>query len=152
LIRVQAQDFDAGAEITAMRARIAEAGADTGGLCSFIGVVRAGKGDDKITAMTLEHYPGMTEKELARIEAEARDRWPLDDVLIIHRTGSLVPGDQIVLVLTASAHRKAAIEACEFLIDWLKTQAPFWKSEESAGEARWVAARATDDAAAAKWD
>lgn len=150
--RVQSHDFDAGAEITAMRARIAGAGADTGGLCSFIGVVRGGQGAGQITAMTLEHYPGMTEKELTRIEAEAQDRWPLDDILIIHRTGRLVPGDQIVLVLTASAHRKAAIEACEFLIDWLKTQAPFWKSEEAAGEKRWVAAKASDDKAAAKWD
>ena len=150
MIRVQQEDFDTGAEINAMRARIA--GADAGGLCSFIGVVREGEGADQIAAMTLVHYPGMTEKELAGIEAEARQRWPLADVMIIHRTGRLIPGDQIVLVLTASAHRKAAIEACEFLIDWLKTKAPFWKSEESAGDTRWVAARASDDEAAAKWD
>lgn len=148
MIRVQTEDFDAGAEIAALRERAG----DVGGLCSFIGVVRAGTGSERIIAMTLEHYPGMTEKEVARIEAEARQRWPLEDVTIIHRIGRLVPGDQIVLVLTASAHRKAAIEAAEFLIDWLKTMAPFWKSEESAGETRWVAARASDDEAAAKWD
>ena len=150
MIRVQTEDFDAGAEIDAMRERCADA--DTGGLCSFIGVVRAGEGADQITSMTLEHYPGMTEKEMARIEAEARQRWPLADVLILHRTGRLVPGDQIVLVLTASRHRKASLAAAEFLIDWLKTKAPFWKSEETAGEARWVAARASDEEAAAKWD
>ena len=152
MIRVQTEDFDLGAEITAMRARLADSGADTGGLCSFVGVVRGGSGSGEITSMTLEHYPGMTEKELARIEVEARDRWPLDDVLVIHRIGRLEPGDQIVLVLTASAHRKAVIDSCEFLIDWLKPKAPFWKSEEAAGEARWVAARASDDAAAARWD
>lgn len=148
MIRVQTEDFDAGAEIAAMRLRIT----DAGGLCSFIGVVREGAGPEKIIAMSLEHYPGMTETELARIEDEARERWPLEDVAIIHRIGRLVPGDQIVLVLTASAHRKAAIESAEFLIDWLKTKAPFWKSEETATEARWVAARASDDEAAAKWD
>ncbi|MBT6291085.1 MAG: molybdenum cofactor biosynthesis protein MoaE [Rhodospirillaceae bacterium] len=148
MIRVQSQDFDAGAEIAASRER----SGDAGGLCSFIGVVREGAGPQQIIAMTLEHYPGMTEKELASIEGEARERWPLEDVVIIHRIGRLVPGDQIVLVLTASAHRKAAIEAAEFLIDWLKTKAPFWKSEEAVGETRWVAARASDDEAAAKWD
>ncbi len=148
MIRVQSEDFDAGAEIAASRERAG----DAGGLCSFIGVVREGAGPEAIVAMTIEHYPGMTEKELARIEAEALQRWPLEDVVIIHRIGRLVPGDQIVLVLCVSAHRKAAIEATEFLIDWLKTKAPFWKSEEAAGETRWVAARASDDEAAAKWD
>ena len=152
MIRVQTEDFDVGAEIAAMRARLADIGADAGGLCSFIGVVRGGSGSGEITSMTLEHYPGMTEKELARIEVEARNRWPLDDVLVIHRTGRLEPGDQIVLVLTASAHRKAVIEACEFLIDWLKTKAPFWKLEEAGGEDRWVTARNSDDEAAARWD
>lgn len=152
MIRVQTGDFDTGAEIAAMRARSGESGADIGGICSFIGVVREGDDADQITAMTLEHYPGMTEKELARIEAEARARWRLADSLIIHRTGRLAPGDQIVLVATASPHRKAAFEAAEFLIDWLKTQAPFWKSEETANGPRWVEARASDDDAAAKWD
>jgi molybdopterin synthase catalytic subunit len=101
--------------------------------------------------MTLEHYPGMTEKELARIEAEARARWPLEDVLIIHRHGRLEPGERIVLVATASAHRQAAFDACQFLIDWLKTRAPFWKREEGPAGARWVEARAEDDDAAARW-
>ena len=137
MIRVQTQDFDAGAEIDAMRERCADADADAGGLCSFIGVVRTGAGADQITSMTLEHYPGMTEKEMARIEAEARQRWPLADVVIIHRPGRLVPGDQIVLVLTASRHRKASLAAEEFLIDWLKTKAPFWKLELTKVRSLW---------------
>ena len=101
--------------------------------------------------MTLEHYPGMTEKMLTKLEAEARARWPLEDCLIIHRFGRLEPGDRIVLVATASAHRQAALEACGFLIDWLKTKAPFWKLEETAAGTQWVAARASDDHAAARW-
>jgi len=151
VIRIQTDDFDVGAEIADLRARAGTSGADIGGICTFVGVVRGGAGEDKITAMSLEHYPGMTEKELARIEGEANSRWPLADSLIVHRTGRLAPGDQIVLVLTASPHRKAAFEACEFLIDWLKTQAPFWKSEETEGGARWVEAKNSDAAAAAKW-
>jgi molybdopterin synthase catalytic subunit len=144
-VRVQREDFDVGAEI----ARVTKESGDVGGVASFIGVVRGGS--DAIAAMTLEHYPGMTEKELARIEAEAHARWPLAGSLIVHRTGRLVPGDNIVLVVTASAHRAAALESCQFLIDWLKTQAPFWKHEESARGPRWVAAQEADDAAAAKW-
>jgi molybdopterin synthase catalytic subunit len=101
--------------------------------------------------MTLEHYPEMTEKALAKIEAEARDRWPLEETLIIHRYGKLEPGDRIVMVATASAHREAAIEACHFLIDWLKTQAPFWKLEETPSGGEWVDARSSDDAAAERW-
>ena len=102
--------------------------------------------------MTLEHYPGMTEKMLGEIEAEARARWPLDATLIVHRYGRLEPGDRIVLVVTASAHRKAALESCEFLIDWLKSRAPFWKLEETGAGAQWVAARDSDDEAAARWE
>jgi len=146
MIRVQVDDFNVGDEIKAMTA----GKTDIGGVCSFIGLVR---GDDgALDAMTLEHYPAMTEKELARIDAEAHERWPLDDSLIIHRHGRLVPGDQIVLVLTASRHRAAAFEACAFLIDWLKTQAPFWKSEETRDGETWVAAKASDNAAAERWD
>jgi molybdopterin synthase catalytic subunit len=106
----------------------------------------------RIEGMTLEHYPGMTEKALAEIEAEALKRWPLDASLVIHRHGRLQPGDDIVLVIAASAHREAAFEACAFLMDWLKTKAPFWKLEESAGKSRWVEARDHDDAAARRWD
>lgn len=101
--------------------------------------------------MTLEHYPGMTERQLAAIEAEARGRWPLEDCLIIHRHGRLEPGDRIVLVLTASAHREAAFQACQFLIDWLKTKAPFWKLEETSDGGQWVEARSSDDELAARW-
>jgi molybdopterin synthase catalytic subunit len=147
-VRVQREDFDIGAEIAA----VGRAGADVGGIASFLGVVRGGEGGSAIGAMTLEHYPGMTEKELARIEAEALSRWPITASLIVHRYGRLEPGDNIVLVVTASRHRQAAFEACEFLVDWLKTKAPFWKSEEAAGGARWVAAKDDDDAAAARWD
>jgi molybdopterin synthase catalytic subunit len=120
-------------------------------VCCFIGIVRDMAGDKEIAAMTLEHYPAMTEKALQKIEAEARSRWPLEETLIIHRHGRLAPGDRIVLVATASAHRQAAIESCHFLIDWLKTKAPFWKLEETPDGGQWVDARATDDAAAARW-
>jgi len=146
-IRVQSEDFDTGAEI----AKISAGSTNVGGVCSFVGLVRDADDGKSITAMTLEHYPGMTEKQLSKIEAEAHERWPLDDSLIIHRYGRLEPGEQIVLVVTASAHRKAAFEACEFLIDWLKTKAPFWKSEETADGTTWVEAKATDDDAAEKW-
>jgi len=147
MIRVQREDFDAGAEIAALtRGR-----GDIGGVTSFIGLVRDMAGGDKISAMTLEHYPGMTEQQLAAIEAEAKQRWPLDAVLIIHRYGKLKPGDRIVLVATASSHRDAAFDACRFLIDWLKTKAPFWKLEETNAGPRWVEAKDSDDQAAAKW-
>ncbi len=147
MIRVQREDFDAGAEI----AGLGRGNHGVGGVCAFIGKVRDISGDAGVDAMTLEHYPGMTETELARIETEARSRWRLEETLIIHRYGRLEPGDQIVLVATASAHRAAAFEACEFLIDWLKTKAPFWKREEGPDGARWVEARSEDDQAAARW-
>ena len=147
-IRVQREDFDIGAEI----ARVGKEGNDVGGIASFVGIVRGGDGEDAIGAMTLEHYPGMTEKELERIEAEARARWPISASLIVHRYGRLLPGENIVLVVTASRHRHAALEACEFLIDWLKTKAPFWKNEETADGGKWVDAREADDAAAARWN
>jgi molybdopterin synthase catalytic subunit len=148
LIRVQSEDFDCAAEIRALTA----GRDDIGAVVSFTGLVRRGAGDAAIEAMTLEHYPGMTEKELERIEAEARSRWPLSDATIIHRHGRLEPGDNIVLVVTASAHRQAAFEAAEFLMDYLKTNAPFWKKEDrQEGEGDWVAAKSGDDTAAARW-
>ena len=147
MIRVQREDFDLGAELKALTA----GNHGIGGLCSFVGLVRDMAAGDQIGAMTLEHYPGMTEKELERIEAEARERWPLDATLVIHRYGRLEPGDQIVLVAAASAHREAAFEACHFLIDFLKTKAPFWKLEDTPGGGQWVDARATDDTAAQRW-
>src|SRR5579864_1427079 len=147
MIRVQREDFDVGQELAALT----RGAATIGGLASFVGLVRDAAGSDRIEAMTLEHYPGMTERQLAEIEAEARRRWPLDAVLIIHRFGRLLPGEQIVLVATASAHRQAAFESCQFLIDWLKTKAPFWKLEETPEGARWVDAQASDDAAARRW-
>jgi molybdopterin synthase catalytic subunit len=147
LIRVQTEDFDVAQEL----ARVRRGDHGIGGIALFVGVVRAGAGDETIRAMTLEHYPAMTERALAKIEAEAKARWPLEAVTIIHRYGRLEPGDQIVLVIAASSHRQAAFEACEFLVDWLKTKAPFWKLEETTGAARWVEARASDDDAAARW-
>ena len=147
MIRVQRKDFDVGAELKALtRGRH-----EIGGVVSFVGLVRDMAGDSKIGAMTLEHYPGMTEKQLAAIEAEALQRWPLTGSLIIHRYGRLEPGEQIVLVITASGHREAAFEACHFLIDWLKTKAPFWKLEDTDTGAQWVTAEARDDKAAARW-
>ena len=145
MIRVQREDFDVGAEMAAM------SGKNIGALASFVGLVRGEDGNAAIGAMTLEHYPGMTEKKLAEIEAEARERWPLEDCLVVHRYGRLEPGDRIVLVITASSHRQAALESCAFLIDWLKTSAPFWKLEERGDGEDWVEARASDDAAAEKW-
>ena len=148
MIRVQAEDFDCGAEIGALTA----GRDDIGAVVSFTGLVRRGEGAAAIRAMTLEHYPGMTEKELERIEAEARSRWPLSACTIVHRYGRLVPGDNIVLVVTASRHRQAAFEAAEFLMDYLKTSAPFWKKEElQEGEGNWVNAKSDDDAAAQRW-
>ena len=148
MIRVQRDDFDVGAELT----RLTAGNATIGGVCAFVGLVRDMADADQVSAMTLEHYPGMTEKMLGEIEGEARARWPLDETLIVHRYGRLEPGDRIVLVVTTSAHRKAALESCEFLIDWLKTRAPFWKLEESGAGAEWVAARDSDDEAAARWE
>jgi molybdopterin synthase catalytic subunit len=146
-VRVQAEPFEPGAEL----ARFARGRTDVGGVASFVGLVRNEHGGEAVTAMTLEHYPGMTERELAAIEAEARRRWPLQDSLVVHRFGRMLPGEPIVLVATASAHRHAALEACAFLIDWLKTRAPFWKQEETPSGTRWVEARAGDEAAAARW-
>jgi molybdopterin synthase catalytic subunit len=126
-----------------------------GAVCSFVGLVRdgiAGAGGAAVTAMTLDHYPGMTERQLAAIEAEARRRWDLADVLVIHRYGRLEAGDRIVLVATASAHREAAFQACQFLMDWLKTKAPFWKLEHTAEGDRWVEARDSDDDLAERWE
>ena len=147
MIHVQREDFDAGAEL----ARMTAGRADIGGLASFIGIVREKTDAGALSAMTLEHYPGMTEKRLAEIEAEAARRWPLAASLIIHRYGRLLPGERIVLVATASSHRQAALESCQFLIDWLKTKAPFWKLEETAAGSQWVAAQETDDRAAERW-
>ena len=148
MIREQREDFDVGRELD----RLAADNPAIGGIASFIGLVRdvvgPGGGKDRVSALTLEHYPGMTEKKLSEIEAEANRRWPLSASLIIHRYGRLEPGERIVLVATASPHREAALAACHFLIDWLKTEAPFWKSEETPGGERWVEARAEDDAAA----
>lgn len=147
-IRVQREDFDTGREIEALTA----GNTAIGGVASFIGLVRDLAGGTDVGAMTLEHYPGMTEKMLAEIDAEANRRWPLQASLIVHRYGRLEPGDRIVLVVTASAHREAALEACHFLIDWLKTKAPFWKLEETGdGASKWVEARASDDTAAGRW-
>lgn len=147
MIKVQQEDFDIGAEIAALT----DGNHNVGGLAMFVGLVRDLAPQGKISAMTLEHYPGMTEKRLAEIAAEARSRWPLEGVLIIHRYGRLEPGDRIVLVAATSAHRQAALDACAFLIDWLKTKAPFWKLEEGAAGAEWVDARESDDQATAKW-
>ncbi len=147
MIRVQREDFDLGAELRAL----SEGDHGIGGVASFVGLVRDMAGGEKVGAMTLEHYPGMTEKMLGRIEAEALARWPLNASLIIHRYGRLEPGDQIVLVATASPHREAALESCHFLIDWLKTKAPFWKLEDTPEGGQWVDARDSDDTAAARW-
>lgn len=154
MIRVQTEPFDIGAELAALTA----GRTDLGGLACFVGLVRDfaprdgdGNEDERIQAMTLEHYPGMTEKMLARIEEDARRRWPLDACLILHRYGRLLPGEGIVLVACAAAHREPALEACTFLIDWLKTKAPFWKREETPEGDRWVDSRASDDARAGRW-
>ncbi len=146
-VRVQEADFDVGAELAALTA----GNHKVGGLGVFIGVVRDTAGDAAVAGMTLEHYPGMTERQLAAIEAEAVARWPIEASLIVHRVGRLAPGENIVLVACASAHRQAALDATAFLIDWLKTKAPFWKLEETADGESWVDARESDDAAAARW-
>lgn len=147
MIRVQREPFDVGAEI----ARLCAGDTAAGGVCVFIGRVREFAHGAALEAMTLEHYPGMTERQLQALEAEARRRWPLAATLIIHRYGRLLPGEAIVLVVTAAAHREAAFAACRFLIDCLKTTAPFWKAEETAAGRRWVDACAADDAAALGW-
>ena len=151
-ISVQVEDFNVAAEI----AEFTCGRVDIGGLGCFIGVVRADKGatstDHAVQALTLEHYPAMTIKALARIVDEAEQRWDLLNCTVIHRVGRLIPGDNIVLVLSASAHRQSALEATSFLIDWLKTKAPFWKREEFLnGQAAWVEPKESDEAAAARW-
>lgn len=142
VVRVQAEPFDAGAEIAALHV----GHADIGAIASFLGVVRA-----PAEALTLEHYPGMTEAAMRAIADEAAERWPIRAGIVVHRVGRLLLGEPIILVAVASPHRGTALDACGFLIDWMKTKAPFWKREEAGGEAGWVEARAADDAAAEKW-
>jgi molybdopterin synthase catalytic subunit len=144
-VRVQRADFDLGAELAALRA----GRTDIGALVSFTGLVR--DVGDGLIGFELEHYPAMTEKALRAIEAEARARWPLQDALIVHRYGPLAPGEQIMMVATASAHRQAAFAAAEFLMDYLKSRAPFWKKETTAAGSAWVDARESDEAALARW-
>lgn len=146
-VRIQHEDFDAGAEIARLRGINPQIGA----VASFIGVVRDLNDGDRVAEMTLEHYPGMTEQSIADILVQARGRWRVLDALVIHRIGTLKPTDQIVLVIVASAHRGDAFAACEFIMDYLKTQAPFWKKELTGAGARWVEARTADDIAAARW-
>jgi molybdopterin synthase catalytic subunit len=147
-VRVQQEDFDIGAEVR----RLTAGRTDIGAIVTFTGTVRGGDERAPLSSMTLEHYPGMTERELARVEAEALQRWPLQASLIVHRVGTLKPGDNIVLVVTASAHRQDAFASAEFLMDYLKTRAPFWKNEAGAGgKTAWVDARETDDRAVARW-
>ena len=147
-IVVRSEAFDLGAEVDAMR----RGRTDIGAIASFVGLARDMNEGSGVAAMTLEHYPGMTEKALGRLVEEAKSRWALLDVTVIHRIGRLLPGDPIVLVAVASSHRGEAFAACEFIMDYLKTQAPFWKKEETPAGERWVEARASDDAAAARWD
>jgi molybdopterin synthase catalytic subunit len=146
-ILVQAQDFDVGAELRLLTANRT----DVGGVASFIGLVRDMNDGKPLTAMTLEHYPAMAKAQLEALAKDAQQRWPLLAGVIIHRYGRLTPGDQIVLVATASAHRQAAFESAQFLMDWLKTKAPFWKQEESAAGTSWVTCREADATAADKW-
>jgi molybdopterin synthase catalytic subunit len=146
-VRIQTEDFDAGAEIAALRRGNPKVGA----VASFIGVCRDANDGDAVSTMTLEHYPGMTEKELEKIVDEARRRWDVIDILVVHRVGELRPTDQIVLVVVTGAHRGEAFAACEFIMDYLKTQAPFWKKEQTPQGGRWVEARASDNEAAGRW-
>ena len=147
-VRITTEDFDAGREIAALRGHDRRVGA----VASFIGTVRDVNDDASVVTMTLEHYPGMTEKALHAIVEEARGRFDILDALVIHRVGELRPADQIVLVAVTSAHRGDAFDACRFIMDYLKTRAPFWKREETPAGARWVDARASDDEAAARWE
>lgn len=147
-VRVQTEDFDVGAEVARLRANNPAIGA----VASFIGVVRDGNEDAEVAAMTLEHYPGMTEKALEAIVEQARARWSVEDLLVVHRVGRLAPTDQIVLVVVTSAHRGEAFAACQFVMDYLKTEAPFWKRESTAAGERWVEARESDDAARDRWE
>jgi molybdopterin synthase catalytic subunit len=147
-VRLQREDFDAAAET----AKITRGRSDVGAVVTFTGICRDREAGHGVSALTLEHYPGMAEEEITRHVAQAEARWPLMGVTVIHRYGRLVPGDNIVLVVTTSAHRAAAFAAAEFLMDFLKTRAPFWKQEERADGSAWVDAKETDDAAAGRWD
>jgi molybdopterin synthase catalytic subunit len=147
-VRVQVEDFDIGEELRRLR----EGNPRIGAIVSFVGLVRDLNHGEILSEMTLEHYPGMTEKALEDIVVQARQRWDLYDALVIHRVGPLKPMDQIVLVVTASSHRGEAFASCEFIMDYLKTQAPFWKREQTATGARWVDARDSDETAAQRWD
>jgi molybdopterin synthase catalytic subunit len=147
-VRIQVEDFDAGAEIAALRRRNPKIGA----VASFIGVCRDANDGAAVSRMTLEHYPGMTEKAIEKIVTEASERWGVIDALVVHRVGELRPADQIVLVVVTGAHRGEAFAACEFIMDYLKTRAPFWKKEETPKGARWVEARVSDDEAARRWE
>jgi molybdopterin synthase catalytic subunit len=146
-VRIQTTDFDVGAEIAALRRGNPKVGA----VASFVGVVRDVNEGDAVAGMTLEHYPGMTEKSIGEIIDQAKGRWQVLDALVIHRIGTLKPTDQIVLVVVTSAHRGDAFAACEFIMDYLKTRAPFWKKEQAGQRARWVEAREADDLAAERW-
>jgi molybdopterin synthase catalytic subunit len=146
-VRLQREPFDAAAEAT----KLARGRTDVGALVTFTGVCRGSENGEPIAALTLEHYPGMAEAEIERHAAEAAERWPILDATIIHRYGRILPGEDIVLVVTASSHREAAFAAAEFLMDYLKTRAPFWKQVEKADGTTWVDAKATDDAAAERW-
>ena len=146
-VRIQQQDFDLGNEVAALRTGDLRVGA----VATFVGTVRDLNEGDSVAGLTLEHYPGMTERALEEICDEARSRWPVLDVLVIHRVGRMEPGDQIVLVAVTAAHRGEAFEACAFVMDYLKTRAPFWKKERTPQGDRWVEARASDDDAAARW-
>ena len=146
-VRVQTVDFDPGVEMAAMRLGNPKIGA----IASFVGIVRELNEGSHVAELTLEHYPGMTEKALEKIVADARARWDIYDALVVHRVGTLKPTDQIVLVVVASAHRGEAFQACEFLMDYLKTRAPFWKKEKTPDGTRWVDACTADDAAAERW-
>ena len=146
-VRIQEQDFDVSSELAALRAGDRRVGA----VASFVGVVRELNDASQVSTLTLEHYPGMTEKALAQIVNDAKERWDLYDALVIHRVGALQPSDQIVLVAVISAHRGESFAACQFIMDYLKTRAPFWKKEQTPEGERWVEARASDDDAAARW-
>ena len=146
-IRVQQEDFDLGAELLALR----EGNPKIGAIASFLGLVRDINEGDAVAGMSLEHYPGMTEKALERIVEQAKTRWNIFDALVIHRVGDLKPTDQIVMVAVTGAHRGEAFAACEFIMDYLKTEAPFWKREQTPSGARWVDARESDEQAKARW-
>lgn len=147
-VRVQTEDFDVGLEIR----KLSQARKDTGAVVSFVGLVRDLNEGDDVSALTLEHYPGMTEKSLQAIIQQAQTRWDILDALIIHRVGTLQPSDQIVLVAVSSAHRGEAFATCEFMMDYLKTEAPFWKKETSSKGERWIEAKSADDAARDRWN